>query len=78
MHSYDSDDYDGATYVQLHARRVTAHPQMPKMLFQTAADRRELRNKQKRKVLLTVTVACVPVATVTGKNHEVMLAFAAE
>lgn len=53
MQSYDSDDYDDATYCQLQSRTAAAPQQSPKMLFETAADRREKRDRQRRKVVLT-------------------------
>lgn len=50
MQSYDSDDYDDATYFQLHSLRVTSQRLSPRMLFETAADRQEKKVKQRRKV----------------------------
>ena len=54
MQSYDSDDYDDATYFQLHSLRVTAQRQSPRMLFDTAADRQEKQVKQRRKVKVAI------------------------
>lgn len=53
MQSYDSDDYDDATYFQLQSKRVLPQHQAPKKLFETSADRRSRRSKQIRKVPAT-------------------------
>jgi hypothetical protein len=50
MHSYDSDDYDDATYIQLQSKRVLPQQQAPRMLFETSADRRKLKTSRTRKV----------------------------
>lgn len=50
MHSYDSDDYDDATYFQLQPKRVLPQQQVMRMLFETSADRKKLRTSRIRKV----------------------------
>ena len=50
MHSYDSDDYDDATYIQLQSKRVLPRQQAPSMLFETSADRKKSKTSRIRKV----------------------------
>jgi len=54
MQSYDSDDYDDATYIQLQSKRVLPQQQAPRMLFETSADRRKLKTSRVRKVSTVV------------------------
>ncbi|KAL3154363.1 hypothetical protein ABBQ32_013842 [Trebouxia sp. C0010 RCD-2024] len=57
MQSYDSDDYDNATYFQLRRCRAAALQKSPKLLFETGADRREKTEKQKRKKELQAQIS---------------------
>jgi len=50
MQSYDSDDYDEATYLQLQSKRGIPQYEEPRVLFETAADRRNRKSKESRKV----------------------------
>ncbi|KAA6424385.1 MAG: hypothetical protein FRX49_05597 [Trebouxia sp. A1-2] len=57
MHSYDSDDYDDATYFQLQPKRVLPQQQVMRMLFETSADRKKLRTSRIRKKELEAEIA---------------------
>ena len=50
MNSYDSDDYDDATYFQLQSRRECIQHTVPQQLFTTSADRRTAAAQGQRKV----------------------------
>lgn len=57
MHSYDSDDYDDATYIQLQSKRVLPRQQAPSMLFETSADRKKSKTSRIRKKELEAEIA---------------------
>ena len=58
MQSYDSDDYDDASYLQLQSKRVVCQHQAPQQLFETAADRRSRKSKEMRQVLGSLHLWC--------------------